>query len=265
MTHPEDRDPALDLDLMEYVDGTLAPERRAAVEARLARDPQAREAVAQWRHFDNVIHAAARVADDQPANLRIAALERELAAKLRKRRWQTTLWGPNMRRAAASVALFAAGWWAHDLVGPDAQMRSVVHPAFVESTVAGHSAYLLAAHERGQFGGDDMAAALDWLSDQMQRKIESPELERLGYRVESARLMEAEGKPIAVFYYRNPEDKRVTVSMAPRDASEPLHKLRVASSHGGRMAYWSSETLHYAVIGGSDVADVTALAAVIQR
>lgn len=270
MTHPDDNsdahDPALDMDLLAYADGTLPPEQRIAVEARLARDPAARDAVAQWRHADNVIRSAAQGADTLPPNLRIAALERELAGRLARRRWRATLLGPGVQRLAAGVVLFATGWWANGVVGPQAEeARSAAYPAYVNFTVAGHAAHRLASFQSAEFSGDDMDAALDWLSDRMQRKIDSPKLEQLGYRVESARLIEVDDRPVAVFYYRNPDNKRITVSMSPRDSAEPQHRLRLANTRDGQMAYWSGDTLHYAVVGGSDVADLTTLAAAIQR
>ncbi len=269
MTHRDDavpeRDPAADMDLLAYVDGTLDATRVADVEARLARDPEAREAVAQWRHYDNVIHEAAQAADTLPANLRIGALERQLAARLNRRRWRSALLGPGLQRIAASVVLFGAGWWAHGLFSPEAPLRTQSYPAYVESTLAGHEAHVFAAHLGVEFSGDNMDEALAWLSAQMQQKIDSPELEGLGYRVESARLITTGDRPVAVFYYRNPEEQRITVSMSPRHATEPGQTLHLARTRNGQMAYWSGETLHYAVVGGSNVAEITTLAAAIER
>ncbi len=265
MTRKEDRDPVPDTDLMAYVDGTLPPEKTAEVEARLARDAYARDAVAQWRHFDNLIHDAARTADTQPANLRIAALERELARKLQRRRRWAILTGPRLRQVAASAVIFAAGWGAHALYDRGASMMNGAYPGFVSQTLAGHYSYTLAAHERAAFGGDQMADALAWLSEEMQQRIESPKLERLGYRVESARLMVVDEEPVAVFYYRNPEDERVTVSMTPRRATQPDYELRVARVQDERMAYWTSDRLHYTVVTSSTETPVTTLAAAVQE
>ncbi len=265
MTLPEDDDATFDADLIAYADGTLDPARLEAVEARLARDAAARDAVAQWRHHANLIREAARAADEQPASLRIAALERDLAAKLTRRRWKAALLGPGARRIAAGVVLFSAGWWTHGVVAPDGSGNGGLYPAYVEAALSGHSSHLFAASQRAEFGGDEMDRALDWLSERMQRKIDSPKLERLGYTVESARLVEADGRPVAVFYYRNPEDGRVTVSITPRLGSEPTFELRAASTPGGQMAYWSSDALHYAVVGDTSVAAITTLAAAVER
>lgn len=265
MTKAEDRDPALDIDLMAYVDGTLPPERMAEIEARLAHDAGSRDAVAQWRHFDNLIHAAARRADAQPADLRIAALERELAGKLQRRRWRAILQGPGLRQMAASVVIFAAGWGAHALYQESPLRKAAAYPAFVEHTLTGHYAYLQAASQRAAFSGDEMAEALAWLSEQMQQRIESPRLELLGYQAESARLTTVNDELVAVFYYRNPEGERVTVSMTPRRPAQPEYTLRLARQRGERMAYWTGGRLNYTVVTSSDATPITTLAAAVER
>lgn len=265
MTRTDTPDPGLDPDLMAYVDGTLAPERMAEIEARLAHDAQAREAVAQWRHFDNLLHDYAASADDRPENLQIAALERQLARKLQKRRWRVVAFGPVVQRIAASVLLFAAGWGTHALYGSGTGNGGTVYPQFVSHTLAEHSAYKLAAFERASFEAYEMDAALDWMSKQMQQKIDSPKLDRLGYQVETARLAVVDNQPVAVFYYRNPDNERITVSMTPRALEQPDYSLRVAERDGERMAYWSSEGLHYTVIAATDAGSITTLAAAVQE
>lgn len=264
MTRTDDRDHVSDADLMAYVDGTLPPEKMAEVEARLARDADARDAVAQWRHFDNVIHDAAQTADAQPTNLRTEALERQLLQKLRSRHRWALLTGPGLRQIAASAVIFAAGWGAHALYDRGPSMVNGAYPGFVGSTLAGHYSYTLAAHQRAEFSGDQMEEALAWLSDEMQQRIESPKLERLGYQVDSARLVVVDDAPVAVFYYRNPDDERVTVSMTPRPAAQPEYALRVAKVQDDHMAYWSSDRLYYTVVSSAGDTPITTLAAAVQ-
>ncbi len=264
MTQQDQTDLALDPDLMAYIDGGLPPDQMAEIEARLARDPDAREAVAQWRHFDNLLHQYGRTVDEMPSSLKIASLERELGRKLKKRQWRATLLGPGLQRFAASVVLFAAGWGAHSLYESGMSLTTASHPYFVAPTLAGHSAVTLASYQGTEFKGDQMSEALEWMSEQMQHKIESPKLERLGYQVESSRLMTVQGQPVAVFYYRNPENELVTVSMTPRDPSQPDYRLRVTEAAENKMAYWSSNSLHYVVVAKTDAASLTTLAAAVE-
>lgn len=266
MTVQDDTRIAHDSDLLAYVDGQLDPEKMAEIEARLARDPEAREAAAQWRHMNNLLYDHARSADDLPANLRIAALERELAAKLTRQRWRSMLFGDGLRRVAAGMVLFVAGWGSHALYTSGMTgFTPAAYPYYATTALAGHASYMLAAHEAASFAPDDMAAATEWMSEKMQRKIDSPKLDRLGYRVESARLMTIEDRPVAVFYYRNPDDQRVTVSIAPRTVERAPNPLQVVSIDDRVMAYWSSGDLHYTIVANESRGAITTLAAAVQE
>ncbi|MCH8467139.1 MAG: hypothetical protein LAT78_11320 [Roseinatronobacter sp.] len=260
-----DQDLGLDGDLLAYVDGTLAPERMAEVEARLARDPEARAATASWRHHDNLIRQMAQAADDLPVNMRIAALERELAAKLQARKRRAFMMGPALGRIAASVLIFAAGWGAHSLYGSAIQMVGGAYPQFVSATLAGHQAIRQAALQQAEFLPDEMDTALDWISAQMQHKIDSPKLERLGYEVESARLLATESGPLAIFHYRDGQGERVTVSIAAHAPGQPDYTLRVVRQNSDSMAYWTDRGLDYSIIGSVDPGRITTLAAAIRE
>ncbi len=265
MSGPKDTETSLadDLDLMAYVDGTLPPEKMAEIEARLAHDADARDAVAQWRHHDNLIRQVASAAEHQPASLQIATLERELAARLKARRWRARLLVPSLQRIAASVLIFAAGWAAHGYFASPGSFLATAHPQFVDPTVLGHYGYKQAAFERARFDAADMDSALDWMSEQMQAKIDSPRLARLGYEVESARLMVDDDIPIAMFYFRNAEDERVTVSMTPRQSDQPAYRLRVVNMAEDNIAYWSSDAMHYTVVANVERGRLTTIAAAV--
>lgn len=265
MTSHDEHDPALDPDLIAYADGLLSPEDAAKVEARLAHDSQARDAVASWRHHDNLLHGFARAADDLPANLKIAQLERDLARKLQKRRLRVMFLGPGLQRFAAGLVLFVAGWWGHALyVGPLSNMATS-YPEFVGPTLAAHYSYTLAAHDPVEFDGHDIEQALVWMSDKMQQKIDSPKLERLGYQIETARLITTGDQPVAVFYYRNQDDERVTVTMTPRGMTQPRFSLRLADTDAGAMAYWSRDGLYYSVVANGNKASLMTLAAAVEQ
>lgn len=266
MTQPEDTDLALDPELMAYIDGQLPPEKMAAIEARLAHDPEACAAVAQLRHFDNLLYSHGRSADDMPRNLKIAALERELATRLRKAKWRGMFLRDGLRRVAAGVVLFVAGWSAHGLYTSASEtLRFADNPYFIAPTLAGHAAYTLASYQQVQFSGEDIESALDWISERMQQKVDSPKLERLGYEVESARLIMDAERPVAVFFFRNPEGERVTVSMAPKWTMQRDYDLRVVDVADGVMAYWSSQDLHYTIVANDNRGAITTLAAAVQQ
>ena len=260
-----EQDLGLDDDLMAYVDGTLPPERMAEIEARLARDPDARAATASWRHHDNLIRQMAQTADDLPVNMRIAALERELAATLQARKRRAFLMGPALGRIAASVLIFAAGWGGNALYNSAASIGGSAYPQFVSATVTGHYALQYASMQEAEFQPEEMETALDWISERMQRKIDSPKLGRLGYEVESARLVSAEGGPLAVFHFRDQQGERVTVSIAPHAPDKADYPLRVVRMDTDSIAYWTDAGLDYSIIGDVDVGQITTLAAAVRE
>ncbi|TQM94158.1 anti-sigma factor family protein [Roseinatronobacter monicus] len=259
-----EQDLGLDDDLLAYVDGTLSPEKMAQVEARLARDPEARAATASWRHHDNLIREMAQTADDLPTNMRIAALERELAAKLQARKRRAFLMGPALGRIAASVLIFTAGWGAHGLFSSSSQLRGAEYPQFVSATLTGHYALQYASKQQAEFQPEELDMALDWMSERMQRKIDSPKLERLGYEVESARLVSADSGPLAIFHFRDGQGERVTVSITPHAPDKADYALRVVQMDTDSMAYWTDAGLDYSIIGEVDVGRITTLAAAVR-
>lgn len=259
--NPEDL--MMDPDVMAYIDGRLQPEKMAEIEARLEGDSATRDAVEQYRHDTEVIRKAALQADDLPINLRTAALEKELATKLKARQRRAWLFQPNLRQIAASAVIFAAGWGANGYFSSERSFMSSQHPIFVEAAITGHYAYLHAQTVSAEFAADEIEAALDWMSDQMQYKIASPKLERLGYQVETARLVTENGAPMAVFYLRNASDEQVTVSMTPQTETDPAQPLRIVKVADDNVAYWSERGMYYSVIAKANSGMMTSLAAAV--
>lgn len=263
MTDNKQFDPELEADteLMAYVDGTLPPDRMNAVEARLAADPAARAATSAWRHHDNLIRQMGQSADGQPVNLRTAALERELVAKLRARKRRAMMFSPVLGQVAAAVFLFAAGWGAHAMI---TEMRGPAsYPQFVNAAIAEHTAYRQANLLQASFTSDEMDRAVEWMSEQMQRKISSPKLEQYGYQVQSARLLNTEEGPLGIFYFLDAEGQTITLAVKPHDDSVPDYRFRIVDVNNERLAYWNDEGLDYSLLANVTTAMMTTLAAAV--
>ncbi len=115
-------DPRLDQQLMAYADGELPAEEAAAVEARLARDPAARERLRLYLETAALARAAFQEALREPVPERLLAAVRKatadpaggevvrpLAAAAGSRRsWRS--W-PGLALAAGLAALVVVGWW----------------------------------------------------------------------------------------------------------------------------------------------------------
>ena len=260
MTSDTEPDFALDPELHAFVDGKLPPERMAAVEARLAADPVLRGAVEGWAGDRELIREASAAADVRPTDLRTELLARELARRVRNQRLRRAIMGPALRQIAASVVIFAAGWGGHALYVSGAGPGQDDSPRYVLQTAMLHNA--LAAHdvEIVDVSADRMQASLDWISEQMQRKIESPGLEDMGLRVVSGRLVQGADGPLAKFTYDAGDSRQITVTMSPHPVDEPDYPFQVRSVSGRSVAYWTKDGVDYAVTGEDDVARLVSLA-----
>jgi len=262
MTTRTETDPAFDADLHAYVDGKLSPERAAEIEARLADDAALNDAVAAWMRDCDLIREAA--ADEYPPDLRTELLGREFGRRVRARRVRTTLMQPALRQVAASVLIFATGWAGHTLYVSGFEGSGPAEPRYVvQATLLG-----TALENEGvqEFDVSDarIQASLDWVSDQMQRKIESPKLEKLGLQVVGGRLVQGEEGPLAQFTYKTEDDHRITVSMTPHPESEPRYPYAVRSVYGEPVAYWTSDDMDFSISGEVDPKRLSTLASALR-
>jgi len=251
---------ALDPELHAYVDGKLSPEAAAEVEARLAGDDAARAATASWRQHSNLIRAAADAMDTGTTDIRTAALERELVRRLSARKRQAWLFAPRPRQIAASLAIFAFGWFAHQGYG---QLSGPSHPAHVTQAIAAHQAFSYDNLYPVEFRPGEMELALNWLSNQMGHKLESPKLESLGLEVIGARLVGTRDGPAGLFVYEDAAGERLSVLVAAHPDDARATPLRVTQQSGHSVAYWSDETLDYVILGRQDQALLTRVAAAV--
>ncbi|MFO7759523.1 MAG: hypothetical protein R6V26_13795 [Roseovarius sp.] len=262
MTKPTESDPALDPELHAYVDGKLSPERAAAIEARLAGDPARRAAVAAWMRDRDLIRDAA--SEEHPTDLRTELLARELGRRVRARQIRTGLKQPALKHIAASVLIFAAGWGGHALYMFDNSASGPAEPRYVvQATVLGTS---LADRGVQEFDVSDARwqASLDWVSEQMQRKIESPKFEQLGLQVVGGRLVDGENGPLAQFTYQTEDDEKIIVSMTPHPDSEPSYPYAVRSVYGQPVAYWTNDGMDFSISGEADLQRLSTLASALR-
>jgi anti-sigma factor RsiW len=251
-----------DADLMAYVDGQLGPEAAAAVEARLAADPAARDTVSAWTAQNGWIRGAAEALDTGPASLKTAALERELARALQRQGWRARLLGPGLRRMAASVAIFAAGWGGH--------MAWVAatdpYPGYVAEGLGAHQVFAEDLLRPVEFGADATDMAVDWLSAKLERKLAHPALDPLGLQLVGTRLLGTREGPLAQFIYEDRDGHRMSLIVAPHPEGMRAAPLRYADGGAGtRVGYWRDSRLDYAVVADTSDQQIEAVAEEVVR
>ena len=265
MTFPRHAEPGLDADLHAYIDGQLGPEMAADMEARLDADPDLRQAVDAMIADRDRIRAAADALEAGsragPASLRSAALERQLARRLTRRRWQVRLTGPLSRQLAAGIAFFALGWGAHMALAPVDRD----YPLYVAEGLGAHTVFGNDLVRPVEFTPDATTAALDWMSEKLKRKIDSPALDALGLTLVGTRLSGTREGPLAQFIYEDKSGKRLSLVVMPHPEGTPEADLRVEQHDTNNVGYWSDSALDYAVIADTSGLQIESVAAEVSR
>jgi anti-sigma factor RsiW len=225
-----------DAELHAYVDGQLEAAQAAAVEARLAADPVARERAAAWRQQNEQILAlvADPAGEPLPRRLRPARLVR------RRRR--------ELRRLAAAVALAllaggSFGWLAHGLGSAGVELPD----AMLREAARAHRAMTAGSELEYGLEIDDRAGLAARLSRWLDHPLAAPDLSQFGLRLVGARTVRTEaGDPAVLLAYGDGAAARLALFVAREQPSETV--LREAESDAGGAFYWAYEELRCVLI-----------------
>lgn len=243
-------------DLLAYADGRLDPVRRAAVAASIAADADARAAVDAYRAQDRLVTEAADALAPATVDLRTASLERALAQRLTEQRRRPLL---RLGQLAAGVALFVAGWLAHDWAATDAARL----PGYVAAAAGAHGLFAEDPVRPVELGEAGSRAALDWLSAKLGQPIAVPALEPLGLELLGTRLHGTEDGPLVQFVYEDARAQRLSLFMAPHAPGTPPIAYAQTEVSGDAVGYWSDTATDYALVAKASPAPLAEIAAVI--
>jgi anti-sigma factor RsiW len=287
-------------DLQAYVDGNLAPRRRAAVEAYLATSPADAARLAAYRAQNIGLHALfepPQEADRAPLPPEIAALAAQLDRQLhadeprhegRQRGQGGGAAARSYRALAASLALIctlgAAGWLAlqqsgwHDdpLVAftrqattaqASAQQAAMKAPLELASTQAeGGTATQDAAALPAADTPEAAQQVVSWLAAQPGTPpTRLPDLEGLGFELVAQRVVKTGGgQPAAQLLYQNGEGQRVTLLMR---AGGSAGKTSFTFTRDGESAqfFWQDSTMAYSLLGKLDQDQLLEIAEAVSR
>lgn len=261
MTFPTASQTDTDPDLHAYIDGHLGPDGAAAFDARLDADADLRRLVDAMIGDRDAIRGAADSLDTAPVNLRTAALERQLAQRLSRRRWQAAITGSVSRQMAAGVVMFALGWGAHMMLVPNGG----VYPSYVAESLGAHSVFAEDRVYPVEFTPEATTTALNWMSEKLRRKIDSPALDALGLELIGTRLSGTREGPLAQFIYEDQSGNRLSLVVMPHPEGAPEAGLRMARHDTNSVGYWSDAALDFAVIAKTTDLQIETVAAEVTR
>lgn len=236
-------DPIREDELHAWIDGRIAPDRRAAVEAWLAAHPEQRSRLDAYRTQDAVLRGALDAAVSGPVPERL-----ERAAHRPYPRYRLA------SLAAAALALIVgagAGWGLRDALmdepGNFALQAAVAHEVFVPEQ---RHPVEVAANE-----ADHLTT---WLGKRLGGPLAAPDLSSLGYRLVGGRLLATESGPAAQLMYEDADGGRLTLYLRTDVKDEPEHAWWFAKEGDIDVYYWVMDGRALAVVGAMSRAELEA-------
>ena len=243
-----------ELDLMAYADGQLAPDRTAAVEAALARDPQAAAHVAGIREQNRQLREGLDgwLAEPCPARLIAAATPPATAS--------ATPWlRPALAMAATLVLGLALGWFAREALLD----RQGTPTTFARQAAFAHVLYAADQRRPVEVWANEEKGLVTWLTRRMGVQAHAPDLNGVGFALVGGRLLSGHEKPTALLMYENAEKQRLTLQWRKMDPGANETAFRYAIEDGVSIFYWIDHDCAYALSGNLDRTQLLAVARVV--
>lgn len=242
-------------DLHAYADGLLAPDRRAAVEAHLADNPDAAAEVANWQAQNAALRDAfgATPAADAEDQALIEALGRQ-----RPRRFG------RLAVAAGFALFFLAGGGAGSLITAGLQRGDAIAVAQLlpQASKTNYLVYASEVRHPVEVDASQEAHLVGWLGARIGKTLAAPDLSARGYALVGGRLVPFAEKPGAMLMYENAEGDRVTVLIGVN----PDHhgtEFRFDDTDGVSTFFWADNGFAYAMSGAVDREALLGLAHVV--
>ena len=233
-----DRDlPVTEAELHAYVDGELAPDRKAAVETWLSAHPEDRARVTRWHELTDAIRARYGAVATEPVPARLSVRQIERAS----RSWRSVA-------AAAAAAAFLigglAGWVAHGVAAP----ARGAEPAFAADALDAYRLYVVEVRHPVEVPGSEAAHLVQWLSKRVGYQLRIPDLQPVGLKLVGGRLLPGpSGSAAAFFMYEGGSGERFTLYSTR--AKGPDSSLRYNAEGQVGALYWTDGEVGYVVNG----------------
>lgn len=241
-----DRDlPVSEEELHAFVDGQLPADRREAVAAWLADNPDQAAMVAAWRaQAEGIRSRYGAIADEpMPPRFNLDELMREGA---NRRSWTALA-------AAAALAAFmfggAAGWMARGASAAGPAVVNAVNAVAAEALDA-HKLYVVEVRHPVEVPGSERTHMTQWLSKRVGYEQRIPDLQSMGLKLVGGRLLPSQAGPAAFYMYEGPSGERFTIYCTKGEGTET--GLRFKSGDRVAAFYWADEKAAYAVSGPND-------------
>jgi anti-sigma factor RsiW len=241
-----DRDrPVTEDELHAYVDGELPDDRKEAVHAWLAANPDEAAQVAAWRaQADSIRSRYGAVANEPvPERLQLDRIIRNSA---------DAGWSTRSIAAMAATILIAfvvgggAGWFAHDATAAAPGGSDKITADAVEA----YRLYVVEVRHPVEVPGSELAHMKQWLSKRVGEPLQVPDLQSIGLKLVGGRLLPGPTGAAAFYMYEGPSGERFTIYCAK--AGGPETALRFKNGERDASFTWVDDKVGYVVSGPAD-------------
>lgn len=240
--------PVTDPELNAFLDGELAPARRAEVELWLAAHP---DAVMRLEHYlaqREALHRLFNPVLDEalPDALQQAAVAPAPPGWWRRWPWQQVAAGVLMACVGA-----AGGWFArdHQVVAPLASTVASSVPLPRQAAVA-HAVFSPDVKRPVEISAEHEDQLVTWLSKRLGTAVRPPHLGPLGFELIGGRLLPGNNGPVAQFMYHDASGQRLTLYVSTENASNRDAAFRFAREGAVNVFYWIDGRFGYALSAG---------------
>ncbi len=243
--------PTTDDDLHAWADNQLAPERRAALEQAMARDPSLANRAMDIQRQNAWLRSGLDAALHEPLPQRLIDAARPSSSVGRSRRW--------LAAVAASLALLAlgltGGWYARDAV----LARAGTPTTFARQAALTHALYAADANRPVEIWASEEKRLVTWLTKRLGFAVHAPDLNSFGYALVGGRLVAGNEQPTALFMYENAAKNRLTLQARKQAPGTSETAFHYAIEDGVGVYYWIDDQCGYALSGTLDRAQLLAI------
>jgi anti-sigma factor RsiW len=248
--------PIPEADVQAYVDGQLAPERAAGVDAAIAGDAELAARIAALRGQN----AALRDAFDPALTEPIPALLLAAAAPPDRRsvRLGRRLF-PAIAVAATLILGIGVGWFGRDALIE----REGTPTTFARQAAFAHALYAADVNRPVEIWAAEEKRLVTWLTKRLGFQVHAPDLNALGFALVGGRLVAGNEKPTALFMYENADKERLSLQVRKQAPGSGEAAFRYAVENGVGVFYWIDDACGYAISGNVDRAQLLKIAHIV--
>lgn len=232
-------EPVTEADLQAYVDGRLAPARRAVVDGWLAARPEEAERVAAYRRLSGEVRAAyqAMLSEPVPEGLaRFGAPGRRLRRVALAAAW-----------VALGVALGAVATLELKATRPGASLLANESAIMARRAALAHATYSPEVRHPVEVGAAEEGHLIAWLSKRLGVQVRVPKLNEAGMSLVGGRLLPGETGPVAQLMYETTNGRRLTLYVRQERAHNVETAFRYAREDNVSVFYWIDRDCGYAI------------------